>query len=152
MNTHSQKIDDIISEVITEKTFSLEIVEKIKSLRDDFGKEVTKNETLEKTNADLISANNNLGTQVSKLTAEVQTFKVRETSIAEKEKMLEKNEYELIFQKQRAEEIKQLFGIVFKNPTIRETVYRNSTVPVANNGYVQSMSGSENENKTVETE
>ena len=152
MNTHIQKIDDIISEAITAKTFSLEIVEKIKSLRDDFGTEVTKNETLEKTNADLISGNNDLATQVSKLTAEVQTFKVRETSIAEKEKMLEKNEYELIFQKQRAEEIKQLFGIVFKNPTIRETVYRNSTVPVANNGYVQSMSGSENENKTVETE
>lgn len=37
---------------------------------------------------------------------------------------------------------------ILKNPVMKEQVYRNTTTPIAVNGYVQTHSGSESETTT----
>ena len=152
MNEFQQKIEEIVSQAVTEKTFSLEIIEKIRSLKETSDAEIKKTEQLTKINNEIVIRNDNLSREVRELTKKLTDFETRETEIAVKEKQLDRKDYELTFQINRANEIKELFSIVFKNPIIKEIAHRNSNVPVAVNGYVQQQSGSENEEKIIETQ
>ena len=152
MNEFQQKIEEIVSQAVTEKTFSLEIIEKIRSLKETSDAEIKKTEQLTKINDEIRIRNVNLDSEVRELTKKLTDFETRETEIAVKEKQLDRKDYELTFQINRANEIKELFSIVFKNPIIKEIAHRNSNVPVAVNGYVQQQSGSENEEKIIETQ
>ena len=151
---YKDKISSIVEEVLTEKTFSLEIVTKIKALKDDFDDLIKVHdeakreiEFQQKTNKDLREVNQTL---LSENTA----YKAREDELEKKEKAADKVIYELEFQKKRGDEIKELFGIVFKNPVVRESAYKNGSVPVpGNNGsYPTTMTSSESETKTTEQE
>lgn len=121
---YKEKIDGIINEAITEKSFSLEIIERIKSLRDGFETAQKRIEDLEKSLGLYQKSDTELRTEKKNLIIKVDAFEQREKSIGEKEAKLAMTEYELKFQKERAQEIKELFSAVFRNPVI----LRNKTV------------------------
>ena len=151
---YKDKISDIVEEALTEKTFSLEIVTKIKTLKDDFEKLTVTNEGQGRRITDLEMENKSIHAINEKLLAENNAYKAREDELEKKEKAADKVIYELEFQKKRGDEIKELFGVVFKNPVVRETAYKNGSVPVpGNNGsYPTTMTSTESETKTTEQE
>ena len=125
MEKYQKKIDEVLTQALTEKTFSLEIIEKIKSLKDGFESNLKLTDEL----------NNRIDFYVKQITekdktieeqqVKIKSFMEREDKIIEAEKTANKNKYELEFQKKRADEIKEIMGIVFKNPIVRETAYKN---------------------------
>lgn len=149
---YKSKVDEILEQALTEKTFSLEIVEKIKALRDDFKTVSDKNEELTKSLNDKIVTITSLTNTNNSLNLELTAYKYRERAISDAEKKADKINYELVFQTQRANEIKELFGIVFKNPVVRENAYKTISTPVSSNGYVNTYTGTDNESKTIEQE
>jgi len=123
MENYKIKIEEVLTQALTEKTFSLEIIEKIKSLKDGF----EASQLLLKTNTEVID---NLNKQIIILRKDQESlneYKKRESEIKDKENSLAKKDYELEFQKNRANEIKELMTIVFRNPTILENSCRNYT-------------------------
>jgi len=138
MENYKEKIDEVLDQALTEKTFSLEIIEKIKSLHDGFAssQETIKqnNETIKLLNENATKANQ----EINKLSTLVSQYETREIELASKEKVAEKQAYELEYQKNRANEIKELFQIVFKNPVVRENVYKNLS---GNNNYTSENGG-----------
>ena len=144
---YKDKIEEVITQALTEKTFSLEIIEKIKSLKDGFE---SAQENIKIQNLALESSNKtieDLRLKNSELSTKVKLFEDREIAIASKEKVLEKTEYQLTFQTQRANEIKELFGTVFKNPTLQRSVF--GTIPVMENGYLQQRNSNSTETETI---
>jgi organic radical activating enzyme len=149
---YKKQIEEIIETALTEKTFSLEIIEKIKSLRDGFAEAIEKNKELEEDLRKLRAEHSVTVEKLSKTKLTLEECQIREAELVKREKEQDKKDYELEFQKKRAEEVKELFGIVFRNPTLKESVYKNTTVPISQNGYIQSATGSESEQKTTTTE
>lgn len=145
-------IDAILAGAVEEKTFSLEAVERIKKMRDEYAAMTTSLATCEE----------NLKTSQAALTSaqiENSAFKQREMDlvsreekVAEKEKKQELNEAELKHAKERHTDVLSMFSIVFKNPAVRETVYRNTSTPIAQNGYATTVNGTENETRQTEKE
>ncbi len=149
MEKYKEKIEEVLTQALTEKTFSLEIIEKIKSLRDGFiqneniiKQQIIKIEELSKQNSEITSYN-------IKLQNIVESYETREKDLEQKEKKSDKVLYELDFQKKRADEIRELFQIVFKNPVVRETAYKNAS---GFNGSGHSTSENMNGSSTKEVE
>lgn len=132
-----EKIEEVLTQALTEKTFSLEIIEKIKSLKDGFEaseKLVDELQTrLEFITKQNIEIQGNLNTTTEKLNKYIE----REKIISEKEASLAKTNYELEFQTKRANEIKELMMIVFKNPVVRSSTFNNTY----DNGSSKSING-----------
>ena len=143
-----KKIEEILDQALTEKTFSLDIINKIKELKDGFeaASKLTDslNLQLDDTRKTLDATRKDKDVLALKLNA----YENREKDIITKEKELAKNLYELDFQKKRADELKELVSLVFRNPRIVSS--KSTSVPVAQNGYVSNQSGSEFETKTIE--
>lgn len=142
---YQEKISTIVEEALTEKTFSLEIITKIKALKDVFESVTNQNVELEKQVTFFQGANATLSTENTKVIAQNEAYKSREVELAKKEKEADKKEYELAFQTKRGNEIKELFGIVFKNPTTQSMILRNTSGQDLNGNY---RSGNENETVT----
>lgn len=142
MENYKKKIEEILAQTLTEKTFSLEIVDKIKTLKDDFESSQKLIDSLREKSLHNEKMITNLEERNTKLQELVNSYTIREKEISDKEKKLEKTNYELQFQTKRGDEIKELFGIVFKNPIVREGVYKTGN---NNNDYF-------NETKTVTKE
>ena len=149
---YQDKISTIVEEALTEKTFNLEIITKIKALKDDFETVTASNESLKKRVEDLTKGNTALTVENNRLVTENTAYKSREDALATKEKGADKQAYELDFQTKRASEIKELFSIVFKNPVVKEQAFRNGNVPVFENGYTTTRTTNENETKETVTE
>lgn len=146
---YNKEINSIIERALTEKTFNLEIIEEIKKLRE-------LPEALEvasKQIETLLKEKSELTTKVTSLEVNEASVNERELAVATREQELTILELKAEFNKTRADEIKEMFGIVFKNPVLKENVYKSSQVQVKDNsGYSTSMPESENVQKTVEIE
>lgn len=148
-----QEINKILDKAVIEKTFSLEAIDHIKNLRDEW----TKTMEINSRYGDSVKR---MGQEIIDLRAENSYLKNYQEAVLKREEELLKKErvQEIVilqkeFSDRRANEIKEIFGIVFKNPIVRETVYKNSIVPVSGAyGTMTSMSTSENETKVVEQE
>ncbi len=146
---YQDKISTIVEEALTEKTFSLEIITKIKALKDDFEAVTKENVNLFALNTDLAKGNADLTQKNNQLYVENEEYRKREDALAKKEKEAEKKEYELTFQTKRGDEIKELFGIVFKNPTVQSNVFRNTQKPVENGSYMSNVNETEAVTETI---
>lgn len=142
MEKYQQKIDEVLTQVLTEKTFSLEIIEKIKSLKDGFEANTELVNELDERLKFTTKQNEELRTNLSDTNSKLDAYIKRESEIKTKEIALDKTNYELDFQKKRADEIKELMMIVFKNPVVRSNVYKSGN---AGNDYT-------NENISTTTE
>lgn len=152
MSTKREEINKLVDDLIVEKTFSLEIVEKIKKMRDDFLAMEEKEKQTSERNSELTTQNSKLVEENNRLKAHDEGVTNREKVVAEKEAKQALQDLKLEHAVDKHKEMKELLGIVFKNPVVRETAYKNTNVPVAQNGYVSNFAGSESEGKTVEKE
>lgn len=146
---YQEKISTIVEEALTEKTFSLDIITKIKELKDDFAKLLEENKTLVNRNIDMGVRNEELSKMNTQLVNKNIEYSAREEVLTQKEKEADKKEYELAFQTKRGDEIKELFGIVFKNPTLQTAVYRNTQKPVESGSYLNSVNENETTTETI---
>lgn len=122
---YKEKIEEVLTQVLTEKTFNIDVIEKIKSLKDGFESSTKLVDEL-KSRLDFITKENTqLNQKNGELHIKLDTYIQRENDISDKEKNLAKTNYELEFQKKRADEIKELMMIVFKNPVVRKSSYNN---------------------------
>lgn len=142
------KIDEILTQAVTEKTFSLEIIEKIKSLRDAVNVMEVQSKLDKKTTDDLNKTLMDVRGNYSDISIKLEAYKKRETELATKEKVAERQDYALQFQKARADEIKEMFMHVFRNPTIVRSASHNRNTPIASNGYVSTWNENGVENST----
>lgn len=147
MNKYQEKIEEVITQALTEKTFSLEIIEKIKSLKDGFESSQKTIELMTLSAESSQKTIDELRTQNANLSSRVKSFEDRELDIKTKERELEKNKYELEFQQKRANEIKELFGIVFKNPVVQKSSFNSHNK--YENGFSNSSSSNSTETETI---
>ena len=140
-------IIDILDKALVEKTFDLEIVTKIKQLKDEHVTALERIKELEKERASYINIQSDLNRDLQQQKEALLVWRSKEKAIEEAEKGAEKLKYELQFQKDRGNEIKEMFMHVFRNPTIMRSKMTN--VPVSQNGYISNQSGSENETEHI---
>lgn len=138
MENYKKEIDDILHKAVTEKTFTLEIVEQIKELR--------KLPELVEQKDDQIASLNKL---VQELTLDKNTLlnqktnvEVKEKTLNEKERALELKEVEFRWKDNLLSEYKNMMSLVFRNQTIRQNKF--GSVPIERNGYIESSSMTEN--------
>jgi chromosome segregation ATPase len=147
MENYQEKIQSVIEEALTAKTFSLEIIEKIKSIKDHDAFLEKELETTKIRSDEQSKRIGSLSADKDLLQMKVNDFEKRESDLRTKEAEQNKLRYELQFQKQRADEIRSLFEIVFRNPIWQENTSRN--IPMMVNGYPSSQSESEYKTKTI---
>ena len=141
---YTQQINNLIETVLTEKTFNLEIVEKIKELRELPAKvkELEEKEfELRSKLADVKKENEVLNLSASKV-------KERETAVVIKERELELKGVEMKWKDYLLDEYKSMMQMVFRNTTIREN--RLGSVPVESNGYINTHPTNETIDRTAD--
>ena len=148
-NQLTAQIELIIQKGLEEKTFSLEIIEHIKKLKDDFQNALNNVESLTKQLKSCDEERYRLNNDLAAATQRLDVFIAREAKLVEREKNAEKLAYQLTFQTQRADEIKELFGTVFRNPTILRSKMINNVVPGTNNSYPSTMTTNDTESETI---
>lgn len=144
---YQKKVSEIIELALTEKTFSLEVIDKIKSLRDDVISLSEKLEQANKTIEDLRKEKTEINFLLNKANEKLSNIDTRETELIKKEKEQEKLRYELSFQQQRANEIKELFSTVFRNPVILKSATKQTPYGGQNGNYPSTIQTNETETK-----
>lgn len=146
---YKKQIDVILEGALQEKTFSLEAVEKIKELRDKFLETELELKSMCETADARYKENTRLDGVISKLREEIKVFTEKEEQVARYLIEKDKLEYQLEGQRSRADEIKEMFGIVFKNPVMLKSVTGNKG-HLDNNNCQQSTIDTSNERKEIE--
>jgi predicted RNase H-like nuclease (RuvC/YqgF family) len=141
---YKEQIDHIIETALTEKTFTFEIIDEIKKLK-ELPPIV---EELNKKVNELNSEKEQLKSELDTLKLMTESVKKREQDVLVKERTLELKEVENIWKDNLLNEYKNMMSLVFRNTTIRENKF--GTVPVERNGYVESASTNENTDRTAE--
>jgi len=142
MKNYLEEVDKVIESALIEKTFNLDIIGKIKELRDELLRLQESNEILKK---DIDEKNNlitGLNNRNNSLSDECEKFKTREKLLNESEKELYKKEQTALNESSKLTLVVDLFKIVFRNTEVRSEMFKND--PIIVNGYSQgSASGSE---------
>lgn len=147
-----EEINKFLDKIIVEKTFSLEAVGQIKKMGDEYVVMETKLKDVLEDRKNISDQNTVLSIENNKLKERDADVSKREIIVKDKENKQALNDLRLEHANIRANEIRELFGVVFKNPVVRSNVYKSNSVPVAQNGYVGTHNGNETENRTVEEE
>ena len=141
---YKKDIDLIIEKALTEKTFTLEIIDEIKKLRelpDALEKAKTQIDVLLEEKTELL-------TKVGVFQAKEDEVKTREATLVKREREQELKEVEFKWKDYLLADYKNMMSLVFRNTTIRES--RLGSVPVESNGYIQTQSTSEHITKEVD--
>ena len=148
MDDTLKKITTVIEEALITKTFSLEIIGRIKEIRDAHEKQAGELITAVKLNENLAINYNKERERADAAVARLAGVEKRENDVTAREKSQDIKDVKNDFYKNWADKIEHLFGIVFKNPVVRESVYKNAS------GYNggQSTNTSENGGRTIEKE
>jgi hypothetical protein len=132
---YQKQIDAILEQALTEKTFNLDVIGKIKELRDGFSKaqEQIKDYIENKKNNEiayskLLKEKQEVLLENEKLVSTITEWKKREEELVKREKTASILEVNLQNQTRRADEIKELFGWLIKGPTVVRT--KSGTIPI----------------------
>ncbi len=141
---YKKEIDAIIETALAEKTFNLDIIDEIKKLK-DLAVE------LEEVRADLTEKNtlvSNLRDELADQKSALETSEGELASLREREEKLREKELRAEFADTRLADYKEMVGLVFRNPVLKEQTFRHSNVQRESGGCI--MSYPEDENSTVE--
>lgn len=140
-----KKVNEVIEEALTEKTFNLEIIGKIKDIRDELAKlqesDKTKDEVIRVANIEI----GKFKTALDTMSAKCIEYEKREKDLSAGEKILYQKEQTAANEKAKCELAVDLFKTVFRNTEVRENIYKN--VQVHQNGYTSQLPESENRTK-----
>ena len=104
-------------------------------------------EEIDKLNSERAEAAEN----ITKLQTKIDEFEANIKAIEERERKVEKVEWDACFQKQRADEIKQIFEFTLRSPMIRRSISESAQVPVSTrDGYASTVSTNRTVTETVE--
>lgn len=146
---YQKQIDQIVQEAVTSKTFSLEIIDKIKELKSAFAKaqeDIKLKDEMIVSKSKLLNEFNDEVVRLKKVETE---YNKRKAELVIEEKKAEKLNYELVFQKERANEIKELFSLVFRNPVIlKNKMVGHAVSNSQGGGYTTSTNDTETESTT----
>lgn len=140
MDTYKEKLDAIVEEVVTEKTFSLEVVNRIKALKDEF--EVLQNnhkksqEDLKeekKAHRETIEERDILKLALEEFSKQLENMQKREKDVSVRELKQSLVEQRAEFSDRNTQNIYNLAALVFRNPTfVTETQEDSVHVPHIN--------------------
>lgn len=131
--TKAAELQKLLEDLLVEKTFSLEIVEMIKKMRDQVASLLSENEMLLKSNETLSKGYNDTKLLLDKALETNSKYEERENELIGRERVADKRDYELSFQKSRADEIKELFIQLIKPVRIRRSVSGSRPFEAGNN-------------------
>ncbi len=146
------KIEDILKQANLESTLSLEALQQVVKLKEDFTKHETKIEELRKEISNLNDKNNKLETKKSEQEKVIADYKAREKALKDGEiKLLEEN-FKLKYYESRGNEMKEILGMALRNTEVRKDMFKhtnsNSSGDAYNNSSVTNTS-TENITETV---
>lgn len=138
---YKDKIDKIVEEALSDKTFSLEVVQRIKQLKDDLEELENKKEELTE-KLELSDKNyQEVKALLTKKTEEhdvlfqtVEEWEKREAGLIKRETKMELVEQRANMEAASRSEIKELVGLLFKNPVVRKTKLVGHVTPSATQG------------------
>lgn len=120
------KIEEILKQANLESTLSLEALQQVVKLKEDFVKNETKIEELKNENSKLNEKVRNLETKNSEQEKALNEFKAREKTLKEGEiKLLEEN-FKLKYFQSRGDEMKEILGMALRNTEVRKMMFNNS--------------------------
>lgn len=120
------KIEEILKQANLESTLSLEALQQVVKLKEDFVKNETKIEELKNENSKLNEKVRNLETKNSEQEKALNDFKSREKTLKEGEiKLLEEN-FKLKYFQARGDEMKEILGLALRNTEVRKIMFNNS--------------------------
>lgn len=150
MIDYNKQIEAIIEQALTEKTFSLEIIGKIKELRDAHIEVVQKLEASEADREGWRNKYSDVSAENVRLEAKVLEIEKREKDLAEREENQKLLQWERDSSIERRNEIKELVMMVFRNPIFKSHASGSLPVYDERNGYMSHGSTSEVKETTVE--
>lgn len=120
------KIEEILKQANLESALSLEALQQVVKLKEDFVKNETKIEELKNENSKLNEKIRNLETKNSEQEKALNEFKSREKTLKEGEiKLLEEN-FKLKYFQARGDEMKEILGMALRNTEVRKMMFNNS--------------------------
>ncbi len=135
MSTYIKGIEKLIEEAVTEKTFSLKSVTRIKKLMKNYKEQVeinkNKTETIENRDERIKSLERGiteLNTQVAKSQTKINKQKTRVKDLKKRELKMDLLDQKVLNSAERRIDVISMFNTVFRNTIVRETVQK--TVPV----------------------
>jgi hypothetical protein len=158
MKKFTNELQAIIDQAITEKTFSLEVIDRIKEMKDSISAlesnlEVAQ-ETIKARDARITELNNSLFEANGRLLATEELldgWKKREADVVKREIDQRLVDNERMFQTRRGDEMKEIVMAMCKNPTFVQTksVQKQQVMPPNNNGLYPSTY-TLNDSETIE--
>lgn len=133
MTNYNQEIDSIVEKAVTEKTFSLEIVDQIKQLKEL----PEKLEKAEERISELTKKNTELTTNNNTLVAKADDVTNRELAVIQVEKKQEITNVENKWKEKMLYEYKEMMSLVFRNQAIKKSTCGVMPVSNVNNGYTE---------------
>ena len=121
------KIEEILKQANLESTLSLEALQQVVKLKEDFQKGEEKLEALKETNQKLNDKISKLESEKSDNEKIIKDFKAREDALKQGElKLLEEN-FKLKYYQARGDEMKEIVGMALRNTEVRKMMFNNSS-------------------------
>jgi len=138
------KLNNIIEQLVAEKSLSLEVLEQLKRIKDESNILTSENKQHLETIKNYSENNDKLINANKQLSSIIDGWKLRENNLISREKAVLDSEHKNEIQELKAnyaistlQEVKGVVEMVFKNVTVRKSIHKNKSIPVSNNGYVQ---------------
>ena len=142
-----EKINEVIESALTERTFSLEIIQKIKEIREELAEfRETDKDQRERIASQIVSIDS-LNAELSDFKAKETELKLMEVDLLKRGRIIFEKETRAEFQKEKADLIERLFNTVFRNAEIRKDIFK--TAHITNNGYSSTQPDNEQEVRTI---
>lgn len=147
---YQEKINQIIEQALTKKTFNLEIVEKIKELKNGFEEAQERIEVLGEDLKNIRKQKDEIAGCLERTLEKLAKLERQEKEVKIERKKQKELQYKLEMADERRLEIKELVSLVFRNPVIVRS--KTGTKPNGRDNYGNSIisSVSENERETIE--
>jgi len=146
----TDKLTDVIDEMVRNKTFSLDALEAVKGLKDRAIEQEKKIERLDSLLATRAESEARLRAENSTLQRTIDDHAKNEISLREREAKVLTLELAEARSTATAGALREAFGIVFKNTTIRESVQRSTAVAVPGTATSMGFPATVPEHSTVE--
>ncbi len=131
-----EKLKELIDGLVTEKSLSFEVLEQVRKVKETSDELIKTNTIQGEQLLEFGKKEKNLLEEISILSKEISGWKVRESSLIEREKAVLDIEHENEIEKLKAKhssdtlkEVKEVVGMVFKNTVLRESVIKTPRFP-----------------------
>lgn len=150
MSDTRKLFDEAIEKLLTERTFSLEIVEKVKTLRDRLEAAEARNTELTK-KLDTLQQNYDLrGKELKSANDELILARKRDVELAAREKEADKLKFERDQHVERRQEMLDILGVVFKSPVYRAHTYGSRQEAAPSSNYMQTLTNSQSTDQSID--